>query len=192
MKRNCPHCRFYWAWKLKDGRFKCRRCGKGYSFRSVWQVSRLAEQKKHTWLRAFSDDELETLVAGSRNAQKQFLRLTRMTMAYYERYRTPFTGSPLSFLPDGTPPQALSSNHSSALVLGMHQKEQGIGVFPIFGPDATHLTGLFQTQHEQGTGRLYYTTERHAFGLLSLQNDMVMTDANNESQTHVSDHIEDY
>jgi hypothetical protein len=47
---SCPECGCKWSWHLADGRFKCRRCGKGYSRISVWNFSRLPEAAKRRLL----------------------------------------------------------------------------------------------------------------------------------------------
>ena len=72
LKRNCPDCRFHRAWKLKDGRLKCRRCGKRYTFQSVWQVSRITERTKGILVHDFSEDNIEVPLSGSGGAQKRF------------------------------------------------------------------------------------------------------------------------
>jgi transposase len=51
--KDCPRCASVQAWVLGDGRFKCRACGRRYSWRSVWDSVRLSESAKHALLDAF-------------------------------------------------------------------------------------------------------------------------------------------
>jgi len=37
----CPDCGFGWRWRLSDGRLKCRRFGRRWRVRTLWDVSRL-------------------------------------------------------------------------------------------------------------------------------------------------------
>jgi transposase len=53
--KTCPRCAAPAAWTLGDGRFKCRCCGKRYSWRSVWDSARLTESAKLSLVQAFVD-----------------------------------------------------------------------------------------------------------------------------------------
>ena len=52
--RRSPECNYTRAWHLKDGRFKCKKCNKRYSWISVWNVSRLPNIIKRKLLEYFA------------------------------------------------------------------------------------------------------------------------------------------
>ena len=52
-RRSCSECGHHWAWLLNDGRFKCRRCKRVYTWRSVWDTCRLDERDKGRLLEFF-------------------------------------------------------------------------------------------------------------------------------------------
>lgn len=144
---------------------------------------------KYHLIQAFCEEDTDPLNIGSGPAQKRFLQLIRRTVAYHEHYSTSFDESPLSHSDERAPWLPELSRPSSRLVLGFHQNKHKIRVFPIFGPDAANLMNLMHTQN--GSGGLYYTTERHAFGLLSLKEDMAMSEMAHTSAP-ASDGIGDF
>lgn len=52
MKR-CPDCSYTRFYKLADGHFKCKRCGKRFRWASAWSASRLKDAVKYELLRRF-------------------------------------------------------------------------------------------------------------------------------------------
>ena len=95
--RQCPECERKWAYKLSDGRFKCRACGHRYSWTSVWDSSRLSEPTKRrlverfafgvpVYRQRFRDD-------ASSSAKERFYRLIRACCAHEEQLREAFAGA---------------------------------------------------------------------------------------------------
>lgn len=86
--KDCPRCASAQAWVLGDGRFKCRACGRRYSWTSVWDSARLSEPAKHALLDAFvrgvpaAQSTVEQACADSR---ERFYRLIRACCAQHER-----------------------------------------------------------------------------------------------------------
>ncbi len=75
----CPECGFGWSWRLSDGRLKCRRCGKRWRLRSLWDTSRLDSRVKTELVQRFVWGvpvyrQRFSLVAG-RPATERFYRL---------------------------------------------------------------------------------------------------------------------
>ncbi|WP_310725100.1 transposase, partial [Burkholderia multivorans] len=52
MKR-CPECATSRPYELSDGRYKCRSCGKKFSWTSVWDSVRLSSRQKTRLLELF-------------------------------------------------------------------------------------------------------------------------------------------
>jgi hypothetical protein len=99
----------------------------------------------------------------------RFLQLTRMTIAYHEHYGEPFQGIMASTSGSASPTPGSDPIY---MVLGMRQNDAHIRVFPISGPDGQRLVSLVQTTSP--SGGLYYTADRHAFGLLPVQDGVVV------------------
>ncbi|WP_238944784.1 hypothetical protein [Allofranklinella schreckenbergeri] len=51
--KHCPECSGARHYRLSDGRFKCRACGKRFSWTSVWDSVRLPAKVKHRLLDLF-------------------------------------------------------------------------------------------------------------------------------------------
>ncbi|WP_080361508.1 transposase [Burkholderia pseudomallei] len=59
MKR-CPECAMSRPYELSDGRYKCRSCGKKFSWTSVWDSVRLSSREtaptsRAVWNESFAD-----------------------------------------------------------------------------------------------------------------------------------------
>jgi transposase len=86
--KDCPRCASTQAWVLGDGRYKCRACGRRYSWTSVWDSARLSEPAKDALLDAFvrgvpaAQCTAEQACADSR---ERFYRLIRACCAQHER-----------------------------------------------------------------------------------------------------------
>ena len=93
-----------------------------------------------------------------------------MTLAIHEHYCEPFIGSMV-------PGSAVASTNDNIpgtdlMVLGIRQHQDHIRVFPVFGPDAQRLVDLlYQTNGNNG---LYYTADRHAYGVVTIRNNMIV------------------
>ncbi len=53
MSRRCPECLAKPAWALSDGRWKCRRCGTRYRYRTAWDAQRISGREKNRLLEFF-------------------------------------------------------------------------------------------------------------------------------------------
>lgn len=93
MARRCLQCGHAWGWKLTDGRFKCRRCGTKYSWKSVWDTGKLQDRTKHQLLEMFiagfpsSSSSMPSPV--SLPTRERFFRVTRAVLSYHEYSKAP-------------------------------------------------------------------------------------------------------
>lgn len=83
MKTSCPRCNCADAWRLGDGRYKCRSCNRRYSWRSVWDAIRLPEATKQTLAEAFAGDAAAAVNAISPTQRQRFYRLVRACCALH-------------------------------------------------------------------------------------------------------------
>lgn len=96
MKR-CPECSASRPYKLSDGWFKCRVCGKRFSWTSIWDSVRLSSREKTHLLELFVlgvpvyRQRFDTSV--SAKSRERFYRLIRACMAQQEQLREPFAGT---------------------------------------------------------------------------------------------------
>jgi len=97
MRRHCPDCHFTWAYRLGDGRFKCRRCGHRYRPLSAFDASRLAPAVKLQLLEYFVLGvpvyRQRFRSPASRPAIERFYRIVRAVLALEEELREPFAGA---------------------------------------------------------------------------------------------------
>jgi len=95
--RKCPNCEHTRAYKLGDGRYKCKSCGKRYRMHTAWSSSRLRDTVKHELLRRFVWGvpvyRQRFDCPASAAAVERFYRLVRACMAWAEELREPFEGS---------------------------------------------------------------------------------------------------
>lgn len=97
--RRCPGCECARAWRLADGRFKCRRCGRRYrgvEAGSVWNFFRLSGATKDRLLDYFilgvPSYRLRFHDLASTPTRERFFRIVRAVMAHEECLRRPFEG----------------------------------------------------------------------------------------------------
>ncbi|MEY8173186.1 hypothetical protein AB9D46_19840, partial [Burkholderia multivorans] len=96
MKR-CPECATSRPYELSDGRYKCRSCGKKFSWTSVWDSVRLSSRQKTRLLELFVlgvpvyRQRFDTSI--SAKSRERFYRLIRACMAQQEQLREPFGGA---------------------------------------------------------------------------------------------------
>ena len=94
--RHCPDCQFTRAYKLSDGRLKCRRCGHRYRLISAWDACRLPAATKRQLLEYFVLGvpvyQQRFRSPASRPAIERFYRIVRAVLALAEDLREPFTG----------------------------------------------------------------------------------------------------
>lgn len=70
-----------------------------------------------------------------------------------------------------TRPEEEADTVSGHIILGIHRNGDTIRVAPVLGPDGQRLASLVQAS--VASGGLYYTTELHAFGMVTVKNDRV-------------------
>lgn len=179
MKRSCPSCEHHWAWRLSDGRFKCRRCGHRYAFQNVWNACRLPNRTKLKLLEHFvlgvPGCRLRFRGKASQPAIKRFFRLIRAVPAPSEARQEPFKGE---IERDETMFGGKKSGKrgwgaaGKIIVLGILQRNGKARVFPVGGRGARRLIPLARKTAKPGS--LYYADDRHAYGSLSVRGGRVV------------------
>ncbi|MBM3263100.1 MAG: hypothetical protein FJY97_06690 [candidate division Zixibacteria bacterium] len=126
MKRYCPNCQFHRAWKLGDGRFKYRKCGNRYTFRSVWQSSRLPDREKIGVMHELTKGVAKVGTSRPHTARDRFACMVRMTLALHEHYCDPFQGliQAGGDMPAAVHPLQPETGH---MVLGLHGSGRRFG-----------------------------------------------------------------
>ena len=179
MKRSCPLCHHHWAWKLKDDRFKCRRCGHRYAFHSVWSACRLPNRVKLKLLEYFvlgvPAYRLRFRGPASRPATERFFRSIRSVLVIHEDCREPLNGEiecdESSFGGKRKGKRGWGAR-GKIIVLGILQRNGVVRVFPVKGRGTEELVShVCQTTKP---GSLYYTDDWHAYGSLSVRGDHVV------------------
>lgn len=108
---------------------------------------------------------------GSLSAPDRFLQSIRLTIARYEHYDNSLQGILTVPMDTSTRPEEEADTVSGHIILGIHRNGETIRVAPVLGPDGQRLASLIQTS--VASGELYYTTELHAFGMVTVRNDRV-------------------
>jgi hypothetical protein len=136
MRRSCPNCGYHWAWKLGDGRFKCRRCMKRYTFRSIWDSCRLPERTKCLLLEHFARgvpaNQVQAEGLASAPAIERFYRTIRQVLSVHEGCTELFTGAVRCVQEPG-------SGHSQVVVVGITQAAGKLRIFPPTTDEAASL-----------------------------------------------------
>ncbi len=174
MKRSCPYCQYHWAYQLNDGRFKCRRCGKRYTFQTFWNACRLSNHDQRRLLEYFVLGvpvyRLRFRGPASVPTMQRYFRLIRTTLAIHEQCRKPFRGEiecdETCFGGKRKGKRGWGAL-GKIIVLGILQRNGQVRVFPIQGRGAKRILPLV---HQHTTpGSLFYTDDWHAYGSLSLR-----------------------
>lgn len=160
----CPDCGFGWSWRLGDGRRKCRRCGRRFRERTLWDTSRLDSRTKTELVQRFAWGvpvyrQRFSLVA-SRPATERFYRLIRLAMAYAEHLREPFEGS--LECDETTFGGARKGKRGwgaagKVIVFGIIKRNGLVKAAPIQAHDGASIMQVIQAQSREGS--LYYTDE---------------------------------
>lgn len=86
MSRRCPGCSAKPAWALADGRWKCRRCGTRYRYRTAWDAQRIGSREKNRLLEFFvlgvPAYRLRFRLALSPSTTERFYRIARAALAH--------------------------------------------------------------------------------------------------------------
>jgi len=179
MKRSCPKCHHHWAWRLKDGRFKCRKCSQRYTFKSLWDSCRLTERAKRKLLECFVFGvpvyRLRFRGPASPPSTKRFFRLIRSVLAFHEQCREPFEDEiecDETMFGGKKRGRRGWGAEGKIVVLGILKRNGKVRVFPVKGRGAKRLLPLIRQSTKPGS--LYYTDEWHAYGSLSVRGDHVV------------------
>ena len=178
MRRTCPHCDHHWAWELADGRYRCRRCRRAYTFRSVWTASRLGERVKTRLLEYFvlgvPAYRLRFRGPASQGATERFFQRIRAVLSLAEDCREPFGGEiecDESSFGGWRPGKRGWGAAGKVIVLGLLQRNGQVRVFPVRRQLRTVLR-LVQTHTTPGS--LYYTDEWQAYASLAVRGQHVV------------------
>jgi len=179
MKRFCPSCQYRWAYKLSDGRFKCRRCGQRYIIQTVWTACRLPDRIKLKLLECFVFGvpayRLRFRLSASPPAIKRFFRLIRAVLASHEQCREPLNGEiecdESSFRGKRKGKRGWGAK-GKIIVLGILQRNGLVRVFPVKSRNTRRLLALVRNTTKAGS--LYYTDDWHAYGSLSVRGNHVV------------------
>jgi len=179
MRRQCPKCGSYWAWKCKDGRFKCRKCRYTYTFKSVWDSFRISEKDKRKLLEYFVLGvpiyRLRFITKVCDETIKKFFRVIRKLLSIEEECTEPFTGEiecdETTFGGKRHGKRGWGAA-GKIIVFGILKRDGQIRVFPIAERKKDIVQELIQ--HYTKPGSLYYTDDWHAYASLSLRGDHVV------------------
>ncbi len=177
--RRCPECAFSRAWRLADGRFKCRSCGRRYSWTSVWDSSRLTDATKRRLLEFFVLGvpvyRMRFRVDVSKPAVQRFFRLIRAVLALEEECREPFAGAvecdETTFGGHRRGKRGWGAA-GKIIVVGILQRNGMVRVFPVQGRKGNTVVGLVREHTRPGS--LYYTDDWQAYGSLAVRGDHIV------------------
>jgi len=179
VKRQCPKCAYHWAWKLKDGRYKCRKCGHRYIFKSIWNTFRISESNKKQLLEYFVLGvpvyRLRFRSKVSDETIKKFFRVIRKLLCIAEDCTEPFTGEIECDETTFGGRRAGKRGWGAAgkiIVFGILKRDGEIRVFPIAERKNEIIQKLIE--HHTKPGSLYYTDDWHAYASLSLRGNHVV------------------
>lgn len=177
--KKCLRCGFSRLYQLGDGRYKCKRCGHRFRWRSVWSASRLSDATKHELLRRFVWGvpvyRQRFGALASAPAIERFYRLVRACMAWAEDFREPFTG----------PVECDETTFGGArhgkrgwgaagkvIVFGIVKRNGQVKAIPI----AAHTRAVVMRHIQAHTreGALYYTDEWQAYATLKMRGEHVV------------------
>lgn len=179
MNRQCPRCDHHWAWKLKDGRFKCRKCRFRYTFKSFWDSFRISESQKRKLLEYFVLGvpvyRLRFRTKVSDETIKKFFRAIRKLLSLAEECHESFAGElecDETMFGGRKPGKRGWGASGKIIVLGILQRNGKIRVFPIQGRDNKTIQNILKTHTKPGS--LYYTDDWHAYASLALRGNHVV------------------
>ena len=177
--RRCPECNYTRAWHLRDGRFKCKRCNKRYSWTSVWDACRLPDSIKRRLLEFFVLGvpiyRLRFRVPVSKRAIQRFFRLIRAVLALKEECREPFHGAiecdETTFGGRRKGKRGWGAS-GKIIVFGILQRNGMVKVFPVQGRKGEEIIRLVREHTKPGS--LYYTDDWRAYGSLAIRGDHIV------------------
>ena len=160
----CPRCEGTQAWRLGDGRWKCRACRRRFSITSAWESVRLPELVKEHLLRQFAAGvpsyRGRERAAASSKSRERFNRLARACCAQAEGLGQP-RGQALRWPAD--------PSHTIFVTLRLFGRRVRFAC-PASRPGAAVLRRL----ERLAPGRLTRGSARSAFGLLPVRGGRVI------------------
>jgi len=190
--RRCPSCSRKWAYKLSDGRFKCRSCGYRYSWHSVWDSSRLSESTKTrlvelfalgvpVYRQRFQED-------ASSSAKERFYRLIRACCAHEEQLTDEFVRAmecdETTFGAHGKGKRGTGR----VIIFGLIQREGTVKAVPIARHRRSEVISRIRDYSLPGS--LYFTNEWQAYATFRLQGEHVVV-RKEKGRSKGRNHIED-
>jgi transposase len=173
-RRSCPNCGHHWAWHLSDGRCKCRKCQRVYTWRSVWDACRLSERDKKRLLEFFvlgvPAYRARFRSPASRPTTERFFRQIRQVLALHEEIGVAFEGAiecDETLFGGWRKGKRGWGAAGKVLVFGMLKRDGVVRVFPVESRSRAVLLPLIR-QHTT-PGSLYYTDEWHAYTSLAVR-----------------------
>ena len=178
MRRCTEECGYTRAWKLADGRFKCRRCGRRYTWTTVWEASRLPEATKRKLVEYFvlgvPSDRARFRGLASPPTIERFFRLIRAVLAYEEQCREPFQGAVKcdeTMFGGYRPGKRGWGAAGKVVVLGILRHNGQVRVFPVQGRSCAEIVGLVRAHTRPGS--LYDTDDWHVYVSLAVRGDHI-------------------
>ena len=177
--RRCTECGYTRAWKLEDGRFKCRRCGRRYTWTTVWEASRLPTSTKRKLVEYFAlgvpSYRIRFRDLASPPTIERFFRLIRAVLAYEEQCREPFLGAvecDETMFGGRRPGKRGWGAAGKVIVLGILKRNGQVRVFPVQGRSGAEIISLVCAHTRPGS--LYYTDDWHAYASLAVRGDHIV------------------
>ena len=163
MVRVCPTCGYHWSWVLNDGRFKCRRCGKKYAFKSIWDSFRLPKKTKRLLLEYFVLDvsayRLRFRGPASRPTIERFFRQIRTVLSIAEGCYQPLMrlAAYPAHVTRGKYHEESAKDEFKMILLQIRQENGIVRAIPDFEDDAS--LGYAAPTHPIYSGRLSFTED---------------------------------
>jgi len=179
MKRKCPKCGYHWAWRRKDGRFKCRKCRYTYTFKSIWDSFRIPERDKKRLLEYFVLGvpvyRLRFRSKVSDETIKKFFRTIRKILCISEECNEPFEGEiecdETTFGGRRKGKRGWGAR-GKIIVLGILQRNGKVRAIPVKGRSARRIIPSIIKATKPGS--LYYTDDWHAYASLAVRGNHVV------------------
>jgi transposase len=162
----CPVCNTIRPYKLGDGRFKCRACGRRFSWTSGWDSVRLEAATKHRLTEMFVLGvpiyRLRHRKDASAPTKERVYRILRACCALAEDLAAP-----------------LQRSGEGDILLRISEAGGRIAVAPVAVEAEAEAVAFIR--RSQRVGRLWFTGPRQALVLLALRGEHVMLGGNGEA-----------
>lgn len=177
--RRCCDCGYTRAWQLADGRFKCRRCGRRYTWTSVWDANRLSAANKRKLVDYFvlgvPSYRARFRGLASPPTIERFFRHIRAVLAFQEQCREPFQEpvrcDKAMFKGNKSDKQGPGVD-DKLFILGIRQQNGLVRISVLQGQSNAKLICL--VHKHTPPGNLYYMHDRQAYAPLAVHGDQVV------------------